>query len=1605
MRQESVYEQEDLDEDDEEEEEEDEEDEEEEEEEEDDEGGDDDPGGLQALLNRLGGGLDGLLPNTSRTHGRLKQILAGLRAEGDETRQMGALHSLCEVLVISSEESLITLSIDAFTPVLVQLMQYEHNPDCMLLAARALTSMADILPNSRAAIVHYGALPTFCSRLLTIEYIDLAEQSLQALEKLSQDQGASCLREGGMMACLSYLDFFALGMQRVSLQTVANMCRQLPASDCWELVSDSVPVLTNLLLHDDGRLVESACTCLTLIAANFSARPERLQAMCTHGLIPNATRLISPVSSGGTTVGPSTYRSLIRLIATCCKSSADVAEQLLRNGLPVTLKSVLAGCNVLSTTAASPASPVVSTDQLLEVVTLTNQLLPSIQPGSGASDSPLIALRVDAAAPTSSTTAVVESGGGKSTAETANAGGITLEQILRAEPELLREYGSNLTAALMQVIVASVGSNVRLQCLASLAKFLHHAPPEMLSSGPAALQPGQMASFLAGLVSSRDSAVVQVALYLVDLLMDKLPDTFSRVFRKEGTVHAIEQLCAQKFEEATVDDNNSHSGGNVTPRDKVVPPGVDNESVDFATPIRTGGSCRTVVDTPQRRAAVERAVSLRTAHFNAAATGGAVDLLQKASAPLRTAGSDPETAAAVAIHFLTALDEGEGASTFEFIECGGVNALASYFSGGDLPEEDSWGESIAARLSAFVRAASINLSQKTMRGIVERLLDALAVTEEMPVRLSAGSEGGSSGRGASRSASRGSAGESAASDGLSVLARPFKLRLCRATGARAGLKEYSSNVILVEPLATLTAIEDFLYPRVHKPESAAATSTASAASGEAENSHDVARQPNGPSEKKDADTKAETAQQADEDDEEDDNVEEEDEEEVIDDDAEEEEEDIPRAEQVEDVDPAERSASPSTPSTTAAAVAAAAPPRLLFHASGVDPFHPATSVLQAVHAAALAAAATENGTHAREAGDDAEGGRLSTASLWEKTHTLYYAIPVDGQALPPPPPSSGAGAAAAVMDSSDATEALAAFGPRDRRAALGSVLPALRGKLCGDAPPSGLTDTVKSILSVLSVFHRIITSAPRLFALGDVEDENVTATNINAALALPSDAFLSSKLAGKMVRQLQDTLALCTGSLPAWCTVIARSCPFLFPFEARQQLFYCTTFGLARALHRLHGQTQENGGGGGNGGAGGRELRVGRLQRQKVRVSRERILESAVKVFDMTGAHKMVLEVEFFNEVGTGTGPTLEFYTLLSKELTQRALGAWRDVPNADGTGSDIKYVNAPHGLFPAPVSSSAYDVAPPGSPGKLTRGDLFRLLGRVVGKALQDGRLLDLGLSPAFFRAITGRTLALADLSEIDPELGRTLTQLSTAARRIDALKKAGADFPSVTVGGAAIEDLCMTFTLPGDDAFELKPGGADVAITAENIAEYVDAVVDATVGGGVARQIDAFRSGLSDILPPQALVVFSEAELDCMLCGQGQKWTTELLSECVTYDHGYTAQSPPIRSLMETMCGFGPEEQRSFLRFVTGAPRMPPGGLAALQPRLTVVCKQPSGGGGGASTRQLAEGTVLADKDLPSAMTCASYLKLPPYSRVEVLKERLTYAITEGVASFDLS
>lgn len=73
-----------------------------------------------------------------------------------------------------------------------------------------------------------------------------------------------------------------------------------------------------------------------------------------------------------------------------------------------------------------------------------------------------------------------------------------------------------------------------------------------------------------------------------------------------------------------------------------------------------------------------------------------------------------------------------------------------------------------------------------------------------------------------------------------------------------------------------------------------------------------------------------------------------------------------------------------------------------------------------------------------------------------------------------------------------------------------------------------------------------------------------------------------------------------------------------------------------------------------------------------------------MKVFELYGSSSSILEVEYFEEVGTGLGPTLEFYSLVSREFARRDLKVWRD-QDSSYPGA---YVHHPAGLFPAPMSS-----------------------------------------------------------------------------------------------------------------------------------------------------------------------------------------------------------------------------------------------------------------------------------------------------------------------------
>lgn len=482
--------------------------------------------------------------------------------------------------------------------------------------------------------------------------------------------------------------------------------------------------------------------------------------------------------------------------------------------------------------------------------------------------------------------------------------------------------------------------------------------------------------------------------------------------------------------------------------------------------------------------------------------------------------------------------------------------------------------------------------------------------------------------------------------------------------------------------------------------------------------------------------------------------------------------------------------------------------------------------------------------------------------------------------------------------------------------------------------------------------------------------DSVTSGRSDVAAPLGDEAFVNNKLTAKLNRQLEEPMIVASKCLPDWSLQLPRGFPFLFPFEARYAFVQLTAFGYNRMLHRWQSLTARNAEPPSSSRSAFEDLSFAnlvRLPRAKVRISRESILSSAFRVMELYGSKDSILEVEYFDEVGTGLGPTLEFYTLTSKEFARKGLDLWRDEGSAD---SQSKFVYAPHGLFPAPVNPKSVDTAE-----IKARLEAFKILGQFVAKALLDSRIIDCNFSPVFMRALLNQSVAptLNSLAMVDPTLAASLRKLYEMSK-------------------PDLESLCLDFTLPGVEGVLLKESGNEAIVTADNLQEYVDAVVDMSVSRGIEPAVRAFRQGFNCVFPIAAMASFSADELVMLFGNSDEDWSEATLLSSIKPDHGYTTESPAFRNLILLMASYDVSERREFLQWLTGSPKLPIGGFAGLQPQLTVV-KRPH------------EAPLTPDDYLASNMSCANFLKLPQYSSLEVMRKRLQTAVREGAGAFNLS
>uniref|UniRef100_A0A182VUY9 E3 ubiquitin-protein ligase n=1 Tax=Anopheles minimus TaxID=112268 RepID=A0A182VUY9_9DIPT len=204
---------------------------------------------------------------------------------------------------------------------------------------------------------------------------------------------------------------------------------------------------------------------------------------------------------------------------------------------------------------------------------------------------------------------------------------------------------------------------------------------------------------------------------------------------------------------------------------------------------------------------------------------------------------------------------------------------------------------------------------------------------------------------------------------------------------------------------------------------------------------------------------------------------------------------------------------------------------------------------------------------------------------------------------------------------------------------------------------------------------------------------------------------------------------------------------------------------------------------------------------------------------------------------------------------------------------------------------------------------------------------------------------------------------------------------------GCVALEDLALTFTyLPssknyGYGSADLIPNGSNIDVTINNVEEYCNLTIAFCLQEGIAKQLAAFHRGFCEVFSLNKLAAFTPEEIRKMLCGeQNPEWTREDIMTYTEPKLGYTKESPGFLRFVNVLMGMNGSERKAFLQFTTGCSSLPPGGLANLHPRLTVVRKVDAGEG-----------------SYPSVNTCVHYLKLPDYPNEQILRERLLTATKE--------
>jgi E3 ubiquitin-protein ligase HUWE1 len=301
-----------------------------------------------------------------------------------------------------------------------------------------------------------------------------------------------------------------------------------------------------------------------------------------------------------------------------------------------------------------------------------------------------------------------------------------------------------------------------------------------------------------------------------------------------------------------------------------------------------------------------------------------------------------------------------------------------------------------------------------------------------------------------------------------------------------------------------------------------------------------------------------------------------------------------------------------------------------------------------------------------------------------------------------------------------------------------------------------------------------------------------------------------------------------------------------------------------------------------------------------LQVHRETIFEESFNQLRFRSADEMKgrLVVSFADEEGIDAGGlTREWFGILTREI-----------------------FNPNYCLFTAAADGATFQPNPY-SAINTNHLDYFKFVGKVFGKAVVDGFLLDGHFTRSFYKHVLGIPVEYNDIEGLEPEYFKSLKQILEFP-----LEDLGLELTfsaeSQTFGRHQVTSSTPPPLLDLFQVVDLVPNGRNIAVTDQNKTDYIRLISHHSMTSAIHSQITSFLDGFYELVPVEMISVFTPTELELLISGLPDIDIDDLRIH--TDYHQYRAADEIIQWFWNILRGFSREEKALFLQFVTGTSKV---------------------------------------------------------------------------------